>query len=107
MRRQQAIQAEVPPLTLGERGSLVESRICKQLISALGDHFWLPIKRIPPAKLGCSVQIGCPAFAIRAVAAQRKCPLPGGPLASTLPGESSEERRVGKECVSTCRSRWS
>src|SRR3546814_13512446 len=22
-------------------------------------------------------------------------------------GESSEERRVGKECVSTCRSRWS
>src|SRR3546814_7088134 len=68
MRRQQAIQAEVPPLTLGERGSLVESRICQQLISALGDHFWLPIKRIPPAKLGCSVQIGCPAFAIRAVA---------------------------------------
>src|SRR3546814_19914909 len=28
--------------------------------------------------------------------------------ASTLPcGRSSEERRVGKECVSTCRSRWS
>src|SRR3546814_10145018 len=23
------------------------------------------------------------------------------------PGERSEERRVGKECVSTCRSRWS
>src|SRR3546814_7724242 len=23
------------------------------------------------------------------------------------PGPSSEERRVGKECVSTCRSRWS
>src|SRR3546814_20594757 len=22
-------------------------------------------------------------------------------------GDSSEERRVGKECVSTCRSRWS
>ena len=22
-------------------------------------------------------------------------------------GERSEERRVGKECVSTCRSRWS
>src|SRR3546814_3467911 len=22
-------------------------------------------------------------------------------------GESSEERRVGKQCVSTCRSRWS
>src|SRR3546814_4811534 len=24
-----------------------------------------------------------------------------------LPGRRSEERRVGKECVSTCRSRWS
>src|SRR3546814_16123227 len=27
--------------------------------------------------------------------------------ASALIGVSSEERRVGKECVSTCRSRWS
>src|SRR3546814_19477258 len=25
----------------------------------------------------------------------------------SLTGERSEERRVGKECVSTCRSRWS
>src|SRR3546814_20898086 len=25
----------------------------------------------------------------------------------TLTGPRSEERRVGKECVSTCRSRWS
>src|SRR3546814_4983649 len=25
----------------------------------------------------------------------------------TVEGERSEERRVGKECVSTCRSRWS
>src|SRR3546814_6662639 len=24
-----------------------------------------------------------------------------------IPGVSSEERRVGKECVSTCRCRWS
>src|SRR3546814_2229318 len=24
-----------------------------------------------------------------------------------IPGERSEERRVGKGCVSTCRSRWS
>src|SRR3546814_20622937 len=29
------------------------------------------------------------------------------PEATPLPGRSrSEERRVGKECVSTCRSRW-
>src|SRR3546814_13104119 len=35
-----------------------------------------------------------------------------GPVALMLPAdmlldERSEERRVGKECVSTCRSRWS
>src|SRR3546814_18350446 len=28
-------------------------------------------------------------------------------LEATLAGRRSEERRVGKECVSTCRSRWS
>src|SRR3546814_14784506 len=28
-------------------------------------------------------------------------------LQRQLQGERSEERRVGKECVSTCRSRWS
>src|SRR3546814_2295715 len=27
--------------------------------------------------------------------------------AAGIAGERSEERRVGKECVSTCRSRWS
>src|SRR3546814_5232685 len=35
----------------------------------------------------------------------------GGPLSRRLddysPAGRSEERRVGKECVSTCRSRWS
>src|SRR3546814_14090799 len=34
--------------------------------------------------------------------AYRKALSPG-----RVPKESSEERRVGKECVSTCRSRWS
>src|SRR3546814_19067247 len=27
--------------------------------------------------------------------------------ATPVPGQRSEERRVGNECVSTCRSRWS
>src|SRR3546814_3928586 len=32
----------------------------------------------------------------------------GGKTAiNTVRGKRSEERRVGKECVSTCRSRWS
>src|SRR3546814_2136347 len=38
----------------------------------------------------------------------RRCPSPKG--LQRLPASSnhrSEERRVGKECVSTCRSRWS
>src|SRR3546814_16218545 len=30
-----------------------------------------------------------------------------GPARALLTGERSEERRVGKECVGTCRSRWS
>src|SRR3546814_18551229 len=35
-------------------------------------------------------------------------PRPCVPFTSSLhkPPQSSEERRVGKECVSTCRSRW-
>src|SRR3546814_2549409 len=31
----------------------------------------------------------------------------GGFRLEALPAQRSEERRVGKECVSTCRSRWS
>src|SRR3546814_20208883 len=31
----------------------------------------------------------------------------GNPLDYFIDPERSEERRVGKECVSTCRSRWS
>src|SRR3546814_3714868 len=31
----------------------------------------------------------------------------GGVAAGRRPADRSEERRVGKECVSTCRSRWS
>src|SRR3546814_15265941 len=30
-----------------------------------------------------------------------------GRRTTVLPASRSEERRVGKECVSTCRSRWS
>src|SRR3546814_12489297 len=31
----------------------------------------------------------------------------GGPFRETPLAQRSEERRVGKECVRTCRSRWS
>src|SRR3546814_6492353 len=37
-----------------------------------------------------------------------KSPWPDGFRGAGMPRDSrSEERRVGKECVSTCRSRWS
>src|SRR3546814_12594825 len=41
--------------------------------------------------------------------AQRARDLPGGKVQAVLLSHPlrSEERRVGKECVSTCRSRWS
>src|SRR3546814_15604119 len=39
---------------------------------------------------------------VEAVTAQ-----PGNPDNGGLPKERSEERRVGKECGGTCRSRWS
>src|SRR3546814_11662346 len=42
--------------------------------------------------------------------AGRSCSTTSGPAPSGEPelkGGRSEERRVGKECVSTCRSRWS
>src|SRR3546814_11004743 len=38
---------------------------------------------------------------------QRKSPTYWVPAGSVLNTQRSEERRVGKECVSTCRSRWS
>src|SRR3546814_14879154 len=34
-------------------------------------------------------------------------PSPHSALAARKPQRRSEERRVGQECVSTCRSRWS
>src|SRR3546814_5164701 len=44
-----------------------------------------------------------------AVCARKAWPLDGSPCPGgrQRPGPRSEERRVGKECVSTCRSRWS
>src|SRR3546814_14036010 len=48
---------------------------------------------------------------LRAAAGTRRCPavaVPRYPVGlRRAVGHRSEERRVGKECVSTCRSRWS
>src|SRR3546814_18776245 len=42
------------------------------------------------------------------LAGDEMCSLqPGGDVCTEGPETRSEERRVGKECVRTCRSRWS
>src|SRR3546814_3303308 len=43
---------------------------------------------------------------VQAIVAQNAA-LVLGAVAAVARGPRSEERRVGKECVSTCRSRWS
>src|SRR3546814_7367448 len=71
----------------------------------------------------CSSDLGTPPTCVeiasfpeewRSRVAQADCLLVEGPMAkndawvrAALQAARSEERRVGKECVSTCRSRWS
>src|SRR3546814_10940731 len=55
------------------------------------------------------------AAACRTACSGKPLPVPGGRTTASgtswssgpRPQDRSEERRVGKECVSTCRSRWS
>src|SRR3546814_14459756 len=55
----------------------------------IGKDFTHVIKRVGPLRM----------------ARHQRC-LPGRKLGINAFGKRSEERRVGKECVSTCRSRW-
>src|SRR3546814_4567404 len=63
------------------------------------DLFYVPAGRartvIPQARTGCSSGQSFQANAANSA------------LKALTKTERSEERRVGKECVSTCRSRWS
>src|SRR3546814_3495861 len=51
-------------------------------------------------------QTGSRRMLITALLLAAMAPSPAATVATTR-AASSEERRVGKECVSTCRSRWS
>src|SRR3546814_3371930 len=56
---------------------------------------------------GCVQQsVPCPCLALRPPAPDDLTLRPGQRVLP-YPEKRSEERRVGKECVSTCRSRWS
>src|SRR3546814_17475409 len=57
----------------------------------------------PPSRLGLGVGSSLTvAQAIRVIAVKS-----ANDIAAALAEKSAEERRVGKECVSTCRARWS
>src|SRR3546814_15052807 len=58
--------------------------------------FDAPGRRVLPAQFGGAVGVG-----------DDHARLGLERLGQRLPAVRSEERRVGKECVSTCRSRWS
>src|SRR3546814_11785507 len=46
-------------------------------------------------------------FELVDIAANKRCSKASTPISPLALEARSEERRVGKECVSTCRSRWS
>src|SRR3546814_4998043 len=60
-----------------------------------------------PRRRGQSVSAAAHDNAVAAAAFQPMQPRRRQSLKRKQPVERSEERRVGKECVSTCRSRWS
>src|SRR3546814_14335057 len=57
--------------------------------------------------LGARVDTRTGLSLVRIALPQRPDIRPGGYARAMFPNIRSEERRVGKECVSTCRSRWS
>src|SRR3546814_11865621 len=73
----------------GVRGRAVARFTFRRQLLRLGVH--RPLRRLP-------------AFMLAVIRVIRKTLAAAGLVALIL---RSEERRVGKECVSTCRSRWS
>src|SRR3546814_16552420 len=61
----------------------------------------------PPANARVAVAATFPGVVMRTLVVEGDTVRQGQPLAVISSRDRSEERRVGKECVSTCRSRWS
>src|SRR3546814_11910060 len=79
--------------------------ISERFVQDCGTGFGVLTGSVPP---GTPVTLyGDLVERLRAQGAKAVVDAHGGMLKHAIPQRRSEERRVGKECVSTCRSRWS
>src|SRR3546814_15378848 len=90
LKRVRRVQAFLPRPAALTRARPLPSRFLKSAMAALKSR---PVK---------TVQLASSSVAILAATVTNSVP-----TASKPARRRSEERRVGKECVSTCRSRWS
>src|SRR3546814_13436166 len=81
-------------------GITVREEEGERLLAHLGDKRILMLRNHGPVVMGRTL----PEAFIKYWALQRACEIQ---LATMSMGQRSDERRVGKGCVSTCRSRWS
>src|SRR3546814_851268 len=77
----------------------------EDLIGRIGGNEFALLVRVPSIAEGQGIARVIHAR-LSAVLAQSRYPVTCSMGALLIPPESSEARRVGKECVSTCRSRW-
>src|SRR3546814_15842759 len=85
-----AIGARVPVMISGT----ITDRSGRTLSGQTAEAFWYSLRHARPLAIGLNCALGARDLRPHVDA-----------LASIA--DRSEERRVGKECVSTCRSRWS
>src|SRR3546814_13846384 len=67
----------------------------------------LGLERLPESPFPALLRAAVAMDPLAGLTAGPSPPCPSQGLEHSLHGTRSEERRVGEECVSTCRSRWS
>src|SRR3546814_19356485 len=96
-------------LTLTPSGPLIDGSQGKTLRLRLGDHYWVDRYQVEDIPIGrYTVEA-----TLKSEQGDRRLRIQNWPAKGEFKPEfqldfiRSEERRVGKECVRTCRSRWS